>query len=150
MVSDPWSGQDYGRRQGSKALGSYQESRCKVQAVTGVFSSQSDAERAVKALRSTGVSADKVTLLTPGDLQKEMQSVPVDGTEQPGMGKAIGAVLGAAGGLSGGSLLLAALVPGVGPVTAVGLLGGAILGAAGAAVGASVGGSFENSVTEGL
>lgn len=120
-----------------------------MQAVTAVFSSQSDAERAVRTLRSTGVSADKITLLTPGNTQGKLPSIPVDDTEQPGMGKAIGAVLGAAGGLSGGSLLVA-LIPGVGPVTAIGLLGGAVLAAAGAVVGASAGGALENSVTEGL
>ena len=120
-----------------------------MQAVTGIFSSQTDAERAVKTLRSTGVSTDNITLMTPGNLQNNLNSVPMDATEQPGMGKAMGAVLGAAGGLSGGSLLVA-LIPGVGPVTAVGLLGGAILAAAGAAVGAATGGAFENSVTEGL
>jgi len=32
-----------------------------VQAVTGVFSSQSDAERAVKAWQSTGFSSEKIT-----------------------------------------------------------------------------------------
>lgn len=120
-----------------------------MQAVTGVFSSQSDAEHAVKALRSTGVPADRITVLTPGNEQQKVQSIAVDDTEQPGMGKAIGAVLGAAGGLSGGTLLVA-LIPGVGPVTAIGLLGGAILAAAGAAVGASAGAAFENSMTEGL
>jgi hypothetical protein len=120
-----------------------------MQAVTGVFSSQSDAQRTVNALRSTGLSSDRITLLTPGDAQSKVGSIPVDDTEQPGMGKAIGAVVGAAGGLSGGSLLVA-LIPGVGPVTALGLLGGAVLAAAGAAVGASVGGRFENSVSEGL
>ena len=121
-----------------------------MQAITGVFPSRTAAEHAVDALGSAGVSADKVTLLTPGDLQNKLQSVRVDETEQPGMGKAIGAVLGAAGGLTGGSLLVAALIPGVGPVTAAGLLGGAILAAAGAAVGASAGASLENSATEGL
>jgi hypothetical protein len=104
----------------------------------------------VKALQSSGISPDKITLLTPGNAPNTLQSVPVDDTEQPGMGKAIGAVLGAAGGLSGGPLLLAALVPGVGPVTAIGLLGGAVLAAAGAAIGASAGASLENYVTEGL
>src|SRR6201998_165395 len=74
----------------------------------------------------------------------------MDTTERPGMGKALGAVVGAAGGLTGGSLLAAAVLPGVGPVTALGLLGSAILGAAGATVGASVGGSFENFTSEGL
>lgn len=118
-------------------------------AVTGIFSSQSDAERAVTSLRSAGVSAENITLLTPGNAQGKLSSVPVDTTEQPGMGKAMGAVLGAAGGLSGGSLLVA-LIPGVGPVTALGLLGGAVLAAAGAVAGASVGGALENSVSEGL
>jgi len=120
-----------------------------MQAVTGIFSSQSDAERAVAALRSTGVPADSITLLAPGNAQDKLPSIPVDTTEQPGMGKAMGAVFGAAGGLTGGSLLVA-LIPGVGPVTAIGLLGGAVLAAAGAAIGASVGKAFENSVTEGL
>jgi hypothetical protein len=66
------------------------------------------------------------------------------------MGKTIGALVGGAAGLSGGPLLVAALVPGVGPITAVGLLGGAILAAAGASVGAVVGGKSENFMTRGL
>jgi len=118
-------------------------------AVTGIFFSQSEAEDAVKDLRATGIPADKITLLTPGHIQN-LEALPVDSTEQPGMGKAMGALLGAATGLSGGALLVAAVIPGVGPVTAAGLLGGAILAAAGATVGASVGGSMENSVSEGL
>jgi hypothetical protein len=121
-----------------------------MQAVTGIFSSKADAKRAVEHLRAIGVPADKVTLLTPGNIQKELQSVPADATEQPGLGKAIGAVVGAAAGLTGGSLAVAALVPGVGPVTAAGLLGAAILGAAGASIGAATGASLESSTTEGL
>ncbi len=74
----------------------------------------------------------------------------MDAAEQPGIGKAIGAVVGAAGGLSGGSLLMAAVIPGVGPVTALGLLGAAVVGAAGATVGASVGQSLEISSRRGL
>jgi hypothetical protein len=121
-----------------------------MQAVTGIFLSQSDAERAVSALRSAGISADHITLLTPGKVEQKLQSVPLDQTEQPGMGKAVGAVLGAAGGLSAGTLLIAVLIPGVGPVTAIGLLGGAILAAAGGVLGAKAGESIENSTTEGL
>ena len=94
-----------------------------MQAVTGVFSFRADAERAVGNLRSTGVPANKITLLIPENVKKELESVPVDAAEQPGMGNAVGAVVGAAAGLSGGSLVMAAVVPGVGPVTAVGLLG---------------------------
>lgn len=43
-----------------------------------------------------------------------------------------------------------ALVPGVGPVTALGLLGAAIVGAAGATVGAAAGGKLDKSTYEGL
>src|SRR5438128_499247 len=73
-----------------------------MQAVTGVFSFRADAERAVGNLRSTGVPANKITLLIPENVKKELESVPVDAAEQPGMGKAVGAVVGAAAGLSGG------------------------------------------------
>jgi hypothetical protein len=121
-----------------------------MQAVTGIYLSQKDAERAVAALRDAGISTEDITLLTPGHVERELEEVPADAAEQPGMGKALGAVLGAAGGLSAGTLLTAALIPGVGPVTAIGLLGGAILAAAGAAVGAKAGGSIENSMSRGL
>ena len=65
------------------------------------------------------------------------------------MGKAIGALAGGGIGITGGSLLMA-LVPGLGPITALGLLGAAVLGAAGATVGASVGERWKTPSTEGL
>jgi len=123
-----------------------------MQAVTGVFQNRFDAEQALDRAYKTGIPEDRITLLTPGSVDsvnKEVQAVPVDTTEQPGMGKAIGALVGGGVGLTGGSLLLA-LVPGLGPVTALGLLGAAILGAAGATVGATAGGKFENALSEGL
>jgi hypothetical protein len=118
-----------------------------VEAVTGVFRVIADARRSIDALRSKGVPEDKITLLTPRDRDEE--SIPVDTSEAPGIGKAIGAVVGAAGGLSGGALLMA-VIPGVGPVTALGMLGAAIVGAAGATIGGAVGGALENSSTQGL
>src|SRR6202140_643289 len=123
-----------------------------MEAVSGVFTTRSAAERVVQGAASAGVAADKVTLLTPGSvdrIDKEMPSVPTDSTEQPGMGKAMGALLGGGVGLTGGALLIA-LVPGVGPITAIGLLGAAIAGAAGATVGATVGDKMEKSSIEGL
>lgn len=123
-----------------------------MQAVTGVFQNRFDAERALDHVRKSGVPEDRITLLTPGSIDsvhKEMQTVPADTTEQPGMGKAIGALAGGGVGLTGGSLLIA-LVPGLGPVTALGLLGAGILGAAGATVGATVGGKFESALSQGL
>jgi hypothetical protein len=120
-----------------------------MQAVTGVFPSQKQAEVAVRRLKAHVVPADRITLLTPGkNVPEEMSSVSVDTTEQPGMGTAIGAVVGGATGISGG--LMVAAIPGVGPVIAVGMLGAAILGAAGATVGGIVGGSLENVGSKGL
>lgn len=123
-----------------------------METVSGVFKTREAAERVVQDATKAGVPADKITLLTPGSLNevdREMESVPVDTAEQPGMGKAIGALLGGGVGITGGSLLVA-LIPGVGPITALGLLGAAIVGAAGATVGARVGDKMEKSTTEGL
>lgn len=118
--------------------------------VTGVFRSRSEAEHALQAIRSAGVPEGRLTLLTPHDIDTKLASVPTVAAEQPGMGKAIGALLGAATGLSAGPLIVAAIIPGVGPITAIGLLGGAILAAAGGEIGALTGGKLENSMTEGL
>jgi len=120
-----------------------------MEAVTGVFRSQADAKRAVEALRSTGIPSDNLTLLAPGNIKSELEAVPVESTEQPGMGKALGAVVGGAGGLSTAAFA-AAVIPGVGIVSAIGLLGAAILTAAGAGVGSVAGGAMENRMTDGL
>jgi uncharacterized protein with PIN domain len=47
-------------------------------------------------------------------------------------------------------LLMAALIPGVGPISALGLLGGAFIAAAGATAGAAAGAYSENSLSHGL
>jgi hypothetical protein len=123
-----------------------------MEAISGVFKTRSRAENAVQEALKAGISADRVTLLTPGtvdQVNKEISAIPADTAEQPGMGKAIGALAGGGVGFAGGSLLMA-LVPGLGPITAVGLLGAAILGAAGATIGAAAGNELENSTTEGL
>jgi hypothetical protein len=123
-----------------------------MEAISGVFRTKERAEHTVKTIGSAGIAADKITLLTPGtgaQIDQESRSVPTDTTEQPGMGKAMGALAGGAVGITGGSLLIA-LIPGVGPITAVGLLGAAIVGAAGAAIGAAVGDKAEKDTVEGL
>src|SRR5579859_1902786 len=123
-----------------------------MEAISGVFKTRSRAENAVQEALKAGISADRVTLLTPGSVDqvnKEMMTVPTDTAEQPGMGKAVGALAGGGIGFTGGALLMA-LVPGLGPITAIGLLGAAILGAAGATIGAAAGTELENSTTEGL
>ncbi len=123
-----------------------------MEAITGVFETRSAAERAVNEAQKAGIPGDKITLMTPGSVDqvdKEIQSVAADATEQPGMGGAIGALVGGGIGITGGSLLMA-LVPGVGPITAVGLLGAAILGAAGATIGATTGSKVERDSSQGL
>ena len=123
-----------------------------MEAITGVFETRAGAEHALQSLHQAGIPLDKLTLLTPGSadqIGKEIQTVPTDSTEQPGMGNAIGALLGGGVGLAGGSILMA-LVPGLGPVTALGLLGAGILTAAGATIGSVAGGKAENASYEGL
>ena len=123
-----------------------------MEAISGVFRARKSAEDAVEEVRKSGIAADKITLLIPGtanQVDKEVQSVPVDSAEQPGMGKGLGALAGGGVGIVGGAMLVA-LVPGVGPITAVGMLGAAILGAAGATIGATVGNTLEKSTTTGL
>jgi hypothetical protein len=120
-----------------------------MKAVSGVFRLRSDAEHVVGELHSLGMRDDQIALLTPESSHAESQSVPTVGAEQPGMGKAIGALLGGVTGM-GGAALATAVIPGVGPVMAIGLLGVAVLGAAGAGVGAVVGGKVENSMTRGV
>jgi hypothetical protein len=121
-----------------------------MKAVTGVFSSQSYTQRALTELRAIGLSEDRLTLLAPGGVDTQAETIPTVSAEQPGMGEAVGALVGAAGGMSAGPLLVAALIPGVGPITVIGLLGGAVFAAAGAGVGAVAGGRLENAQTEGL
>jgi hypothetical protein len=75
-----------------------------METISGVFKTRTAAERAVQDAGGAGIPADKITLLTPGSVDqvdREMQSVPTDAAEQPGMGKAIGALLGGGVGIRG-------------------------------------------------
>jgi hypothetical protein len=122
--------------------------------VAGIFQSRADAERATMNLSSAGIATDRISLLTPGTTDEELEAaVPTTETEQPGMGGAlggtVGAAMGAAGGMHIGAALASLLVPGVGPVLAAGVIGAALLGIGGAAAGAAAGSALEESV-EGL
>src|ERR1044071_10070900 len=126
-----------------------------MQAVTGVFKSRDDAENAVGALRSLGIPQKKIGVLSPGTSTERLETgVPVSDTEDPGMGKAMGAAVGGAMGAAGGATLgLAAAslaIPGVGPVIAFGVIGAALLGTVGAAAGAAIGDSVEEQLGEGV
>ena len=120
-------------------------------AVVGVFKSQSEADLGARKLVAAGISEDKINLLTPHASAKanaaETESVPRTMGEQPGMVKAIGAVAGGAVGLGIGEGLATLLIPGVGPVLAIGLAGGALLGAL---AGGAVAGAGEDAIFSGL
>jgi hypothetical protein len=123
--------------------------------VVGIFSSFADAKRATAMLRSLGIDDKHISVLSPRTPESEIEAnIPTSETEQPGMGSAlggtVGGALGVAGGLHAGMVAATALVPGVGPVLALGLIGAALFGAGGAFAGALAGDSIEDSLVAGV
>jgi hypothetical protein len=123
--------------------------------VVGIFNSFADAKRAAAMLRSLGIDDKRVSVLSPRTPETEVEAnIPTSETEQPGMGSAlggtVGGALGVAGGLHAGMVAATALVPGVGPVLALGLIGAALFGAGGALAGALAGDSIEDSLVAGV
>ena len=126
-----------------------------MQAVTGVFRSQDQAEDAVKQLRSLGIPDNRIGIVRPGSQPERLESgVPVSDTEEPGMGRAMGAAvggaMGAAGGATAGLAVASLMVPGIGPLLAFGMIGAALLGTVGAAAGSTVGDTVEEELGEGI
>lgn len=125
-----------------------------MESVAGVFKSRAEAERGVAELHSVGINPEKITLLSPHATELELQSVPTADSEEPGIGRALGAAIGGVVGLAGGyelaGGLISALIPGVGPIIAIGLTSGAILGALGAVGGGALGAKVDSAATEGL
>ena len=126
-----------------------------MESIVGIFNSFADAKRAAAILRSLGIPETHTTVLSPHTTEAEIQAhVPTADAEQPGMGSAlggtVGAALGVAGGLEAGMTVASLLIPGVGPVIALGLIGAAIFGAGGAAAGALAGNALEKGIAEGL
>lgn len=121
--------------------------------IVGIFSATEDAKRAGAALVAGGLSRDRIELLLPGRLE-ELDAVPTEEAEQSGMGQAVAGVVGGAAGASAGFGLGTAaasfLIPGVGPVVAVGLAAAALFGAAGAAGGVAAGKALEDSTRSGI
>jgi hypothetical protein len=115
--------------------------------VTGIFRTWLDAAGAAEALCASGFREGDVNILTPGS---DPASVPADTGEQPGIGSAIGGVAGGAAGAAVGMQLLTAastgLVPGAGPVLAVGAVAAILAGLGGAATGQAI----ENALTHGI
>ncbi len=97
----------------------------------GVFTSRDHAEAAVKELRQRGVPEESIVFLTRSEsdaknLAKEF-------------GAYVGGFVGGAAGMTGGVVAATLLLPGIGPVFALGFGAAALLGLAGAGAGASAG-----------
>lgn len=125
-----------------------------METVVGIFPSRSGVERAGQDLRSRGIPLEHIQLLLPETARADIAALPTDETEQPGMGRAVGGVVGGAMGASAGFGLGAAaaslLIPGIGPVAAVGLAAAALFGAGGAIGGAAAGNALEEKTQDGL
>jgi len=117
--------------------------------LVGIFGSQADAAAAYRDLRSLNLRGENLIVLTPEASLQQLEGVPTEEGEQPGMGKAIGGVIGGAVGLAAGAAVATLLLPGVGPVIAIGL-GAGSLGIGGAVAGAAGGGALEDLLTRGL
>src|SRR5215218_621601 len=126
-----------------------------MQAVTGVFKTQDQAENAVNQLRSLGITDKRIGIVRPGTTPERLEAgVPVSDTEEPGMGRAMGAAvggaMGAAGGATAGLAVASLVIPGIGPLLAFGMVGAALLGTVGAAAGSAVGDTVEEELGEGI
>jgi hypothetical protein len=120
--------------------------------VVGIFGSRVDAERAAPKLEFDLTNC-QINILTPGPHADQLSQVPTMATEQPGVGKAFGGLVGGALGAAAGMQLgvsASLVVPGVGPVIAVGVAAAALLGLGGAVGGAAVGEQMERSTDYGL
>lgn len=126
-----------------------------MEAISGVFQSRQDAEKAINELRRAGIPDNRIGLVAPGSDDRDLETgLPVTDTERPGMGRAMGAAVGGAMGAAGGATLGLAVatmaVPGIGPVIAFGMVGAALLGVVGATAGAAVGDQVEEELGEGV
>jgi hypothetical protein len=122
--------------------------------VVGIFADRARTENAAGALRQAGFEDGRVEVLLPGEATPPEAVVATDDAESPGVARAVGGVVGGAAGATAGLGLGAAaaslLIPGVGPVTAVGLAAAALFGAAGAVGGVAAGGALEDESQRGL
>lgn len=126
-----------------------------MESIVGIFNSFADAKRASAILRSLGIPDTRMAVIAPQTSAGDVEAnIPTTDAEQPGVGTAlggtVGAALGVAGGLEAGAAAASLLVPGVGPVLALGILGAAILGVAGGAAGAVAGHALEGGIADGI
>jgi hypothetical protein len=115
----------------------------------GIFTDQRSAQAAWEELRRADFKDENLIMLTPEQSPDQVETLATEDGEQPGMGKAIGSIAGGAVGLAGGAIVGSLLLPGVGPILAIGL-GASVLGLGGAVAGGAAGDLFEQMLTHGL
>ena len=96
----------------------------------GVFSSRDHAEEAVKELQERGVPEQSIVYLTRSE--SEAKTIAKE------FGATVGGFVGGAAGMSAGVVAATLLLPGIGPVFALGFGAAALLGLAGVGAGATV------------
>jgi anti-sigma B factor antagonist len=100
-----------------------------METVVGVFSSRDRADEAVKELRQQGVPDQSLVFLTRSENEAK--------TIAKQFGATVGGFVGGAAGMSAGVVAATLLLPGIGPVFALGFGAAALLGLAGAGMGAT-------------
>src|SRR5579884_767085 len=97
----------------------------------GVFASRDRAEEAVRELQQRGVEAGSINYLTRSETEAK--------TIAKEFGTYVGGFMGGAAGMSAGVLAATLLLPGIGPVFALGFGAAALLGLTGAGAGGALG-----------
>ncbi len=111
-------------------------------AVVGIFDTIQDARRAGQEVFRV-VPTARLRLVASSAAGDEIDTLPTDEAEQPGMGAAVGGVVGGAVGAAAASLL----APPVGAAAIAGIAGGALLGVGG---GALAGDALEEALSFGV
>jgi anti-sigma B factor antagonist len=108
-----------------------------METVIGIFSSRERAEEAVGTLLKERVPEEAIVFLSRSESEAK--------TVGRQLGASLGGFMGLATGASAGVAAATLLIPGVGPVFALGFGAAALLGLAGAGTGAAVGGKIADS-----
>jgi hypothetical protein len=118
--------------------------------VVGVMTSSAAAANATGTLVWAGIPLDQISRVSPGASAEALRAIPTTDAEQPGIGPALGAVVRGTMGVAGGAAVAALVLPGVGPVTVLGVLTPLLLGVGGAIGGAAAGAGLDEALTDGL
>ena len=119
--------------------------------VVGIFSSPAAAQLAARDLVNAGLPPGRIRQLTPGSPEREIHSaIPTSETEQPGIGRAVGAVVGGVVGLTLALGLLAVVQGGMGALGLTAWIIAALCAIVGAGIGFIAGGVLDERLSTGL